>query len=407
MIRPSSPVLSSNEAPSTSRSGSLPTADFDLHGLVGIRVEGGHARDVRAVGRQLGLAAAPLDRQPDIVLRIHPATWQPGHMQLLGRDDAGFNAGGFYLLRGKQKSSCCVRIPLTELGRPLHEGPLQLDCRTGFEAVPMLIALVNATVVARGYLPLHAAAFRYHQHSVLVTGWSKGGKTESLLGFMARGAEYLGDEWVYLSPDGDAMWGIPEPITVWDWHLRQLPQIRQRAGWKRRAALRAWATIEQSTQALRRLLSRLGCHGPAKFLRRLQPTIEKQCHLNLPPELAFPGALGRGPVRPDALFFVVNHDTPDISVDPMEAEEAAERMTYSLVEERLDLLSLYQHYRFAFPGTSNPWLDDWESIQRKLLHRAFASLPAWSVAHPYPVSIAAMTDRMAAVLKTYEREVTR
>ncbi len=407
MIQSTLMPVSSNESRGVAKHATTAITDFDLHGLVGIRVEGGSARDVKAIGRQLGLAPTTLQRQPDMVVRVHSADWCPGPMRLLGRDDAGFNESGFYLLHSKQKSSCCVRVPLADLGRPIEEGPLVLDCRTGFEAVPMLIALVNATVVARGYLPLHAAAFRYQDRAIVVTGWSKGGKTESLLGFMARGAEYLGDEWVYLSPDGNAMWGIPEPITVWDWHLQQLPHLRQRAGWKRRTALSTWTLINRLALAARHGLQQVGLHSPAKLLRRLQPMIEKQRHLNLPPELAFPHALSRGPAHPDALFFVVNHDSQEITVSPIDAEEVAERMTYSLVEERMDLLSLYQHYRFAFPDQGNSLLDDWEAVQRQLLHRVFASLPSWCVAHPYPVSISAMTDRMADVLAPSSREVLR
>ena len=60
----------------------------------------------------------------------------------------------------------------------------------------------------------------------LVTGWSKGGKTELLMAAAGAGARYIGDEWVYLTTDG-RMHGIPEPIRLWDWHLRQLPVARE------------------------------------------------------------------------------------------------------------------------------------------------------------------------------------
>ena len=80
--------------------------------------------------------------------------------------------------------------------------------------MPHLVALVNVTALAKGVLPLHATAFTAGSTGVLVVGWSKGGKTETLLGCMAAGAEYVGDEWVYLTDDGQ-MLGLPEPIRVW------------------------------------------------------------------------------------------------------------------------------------------------------------------------------------------------
>lgn len=67
--------------------------------------------------------------------------------------------------------------------------------------MPLLIALVNATALSKGVLPLHASAVTFEGTGPLVAGWSKGGKTEALLSFMRRGALYVGDEWVYLSAD--------------------------------------------------------------------------------------------------------------------------------------------------------------------------------------------------------------
>lgn len=378
--------------------------EFDLHGIVGIRMENASLQDVHTVSGQLGLSPQPLRRPADIVLQMQPKNWCPSPMRLLGRDDAGFDEHGFYLLRGKHKSKCCLRIPLEHLGRPLEAGPLTLDCQSGVTAVPMLVAIVNATAVARGFLPLHAAAFRFEGQGVLVTGWSKGGKTESLLGFMQRGAEYVGDEWVYLAHDGQQMWGIPEPITVWDWHLQQLPEMRRRTGWKRRVRLAGWKFLDRSLDHARQLGERLGPPSLARSIPRIQPLIQKQLHVNLPPKTAFGQAFHRGPLRPETLFFVMNHDSPHTLVAKMNACEIAQRMTHSLVEERMDLLSLYQQYRFAFPEKRNPWLERWEETQRQLLLRTLASLQTWSVAHPYPVNIHAMTEAMVQVLRKSSKD---
>ena len=72
---------------------------------------------------------------------------------------------------------------------------------------------------------------------VVTTGWSKGGKTEAVLAFVARGARFVGDEWVYVEHDGATVHGIPEPLRLWDWHLRQLPDLRARIGRGERARL--------------------------------------------------------------------------------------------------------------------------------------------------------------------------
>ena len=100
-------------------------------------------------------------------------------------------------------------------------------CERGVAAVPLLIPILNMTLLARGVLPLHASAFVHEGTGVVATGWSKGGKTEALLAFASRGAEYVGDEWVYVASDGARVHGIPEPIRIWRWQLRQLPEYER------------------------------------------------------------------------------------------------------------------------------------------------------------------------------------
>ncbi len=72
----------------------------------------------------------------------------------------------------------------------------EIICERGLAAVPELVAVINQTALANGFLPLHSAVFNCQVVGILTTGWSKSGKTESLLAFMANGAEYefrLGD----------------------------------------------------------------------------------------------------------------------------------------------------------------------------------------------------------------------
>jgi hypothetical protein len=52
----------------------------------------------------------------------------------------------------------------------------------------LLISILNLTMLAKGFLPMHASAFTYKNTGVVATGWAKGGKTETLFAFMANGA---------------------------------------------------------------------------------------------------------------------------------------------------------------------------------------------------------------------------
>jgi len=171
--------------------------DYDLHGLAGVRVVGATARDAAVVDRQLGPIRGPLRRDPDIVVRFVDHLDVEGPLRLLGVDDAGFTDDAFLVLRARHKARARVLIPLDRIGRRC-----EIVCERGLPAVPLLIATLNLTVLARGALPLHASAFFHEGRGVVVTGWSKGGKTEAVLAFVARGARFVGDEWVYVGPDG-------------------------------------------------------------------------------------------------------------------------------------------------------------------------------------------------------------
>src|SRR3990172_3169438 len=105
--------------------------------------------------------------------------------------------------------------------------------------------------LARGALPLHASAFLWNGTGALATGWAKGEKTEALLAFLTEGATYVGDEWVYLAGDGARVFGIPEPIRIWDWQLEHVPWLGRRLPRGERARLAA-------LRALSRVAARIG-----------------------------------------------------------------------------------------------------------------------------------------------------
>jgi hypothetical protein len=357
--------------------------DFDLHGLAGVRLVGASPRDIAAVERQLGPLQTELAREPDIVVRFVDRLELSEPMRLLGVGDAGYTDEGFVVLRSRHKSKARVLMPLADVG-----AQPQIVCERGLAAVPLLIPVLNLTVLANGALPLHAAAFEFEGAGVVATGWSKGGKTESLLAFAARGARYVADEWAYLSADGRRVYGIPEPVRLWDWHLRQAAQYRRRLARGERArlaALRAAAATEGAARALRR-----GRRGGA--VDRVYSLVRNQLHVDAEPERLF------GERQPstsfDRLFFLVTHDSPETIVEPIEPENVARRMLFSLQFERLDFIGAYLKLRFAFPEALSPLIENAQEIERERLLEILAGKPAYIVRHPYPTSLAGLHDAM-------------
>jgi hypothetical protein len=361
-----------------------PLVDFDLHGLVGIRLAGATKHDAAAVARQLGPIECQLEREPDIVVRFVDRLDGRGQLRYLGVDKAAFNDDDFLVLRAKHKARTRVRIPFEDAG-----GPCEIVCERGLPAVPLLIPIVNLTALAKGALPLHAAAFTFRGIGVITTGWSKGGKTESLLGFMSEGAEYVGDEWIYLSGDGRRMYGIPEPIRVWDWHLSSLPRYRASVSKTDRMRLAALRTL---VRGMERVADGFG--APARFCRRSLPLVTTQLHVDLPPERVFAAPRRSLEGSPRKVFWVVSHERPEIVVEPLDPAEIAERMVFSLEEERASFLSYYHMFRFAFPKRHNALLERTEEMEREILHRVLADKDCYVAYHPHPFSIPALVEAM-------------
>lgn len=358
--------------------------DFNLHDLVGIRLLDPRPGDVRALTRQLGPIQRPLSAPPDIVIRFVEHMPASSPLRTLGMGEAAFSADDFFVLRSKHKAQARVRLSLDQPGA----GPCEIVCESGLPAVPLLIPLINLTMVAKGVLPLHAAAFTCDGVGVVATGWSKGGKTEALLAFMRHGAHYVGDEWVYLPADDSRALGIPEPIRLWDWYLRQLPDLRARLSrgdrW-RLGVLRGIAALRQRV--------------PAIVPGRLARFLERQRYADLDPRAIFPAERCALAGRFDRLFWMVTHDAPTIEVSPVSAQEIAERMVHSLLYEWLPFMEWYHMYRFAFPDRRNDLVETLEERLTALLDEALAGKDAYTVAHPYPVDLAALFAAMQPLVE--------
>lgn len=376
-----------NAQNSRSDSGAI---DFNLHDLVAIRVHGAQRADITAVARQLGPIQRSFSGEPDITLRFVDQLETHGTLRTLGKDDAAFTDDAFLVLRSKHKARARVQIPLERVGEPLT-----ITAERGAPAIPLLIPIINLAALAKGALPLHASAFLHRGVGVLNTGWSKGGKTEALLGFMEHGAQYIGDEWVYLAADGATMYGIPEPIRIWDWYLEQMPRYRALAGRGDRLRIRALKAAVDLEAALPRMPGR-------KAAARLARVVERQLYVDLPPEKVFPPEAFAltGPL--DTVFLVASVDAPGVRVQPISAAEVAERMVFSLQYERLPFMEYYHMFRFAFPDRRSALLENVESIQRDRLRAVLDGKPCYRVEHPYPAVIEDLYQAMQPLVRASE-----
>jgi hypothetical protein len=311
-----------------------------------------------------------------VLFRSGPVRW-------IGLDDAAFSDDAFLVLRGASKRRVRVAVPLERAG-----AACEIVCERGTGPVPLLVPLVNLAALARGVLPLHASAFRYRGTGVVVTGWTKGGKTEALLAFMENGAEYVGDEWVYVAGEGTRVFGLAEPIRLWGWHVSQLPARAALLRRSDRMRLRVLGAVDAADERLR------GWRGRPRILDRSFALARAQVKVDVEPERLFGDRRRPEGVPFDRLVFVVGRDAPEIDVVAADPLDVARRMVFSLQHERRPLLDAYRKFRFAFPQAANGFLDDVASRELDLATRFFADKPTFAVYHPYPLSFVELFDAM-------------
>jgi thymidylate kinase len=336
--------------------------------------------DVAKVGRQLGLPATEPAGAADLTVRfVDVATHRP--LTFVGLGDAGYNRDGFFVLGGPDSTTGRTRIPFDDLG-----AAPEIVCERTVRAVPHLLTMINLVALGKDVLPLHASAYTLDGLNVLVTGWSKGGKTEALLAAMDRGGSYVGDEWVYLTPDRE-MLGLPEPIRLWDWHLAQFPDLLRARPTAERARLATWRTIGAATRAA----AGSGLPG-SRLASRVHPGASRQAYLQVPPRELF-GAdrvVLRAPL--DASVLLLSHDSPGITSEVVEQAEIARRMGASLAEERERFLAHHRQFLYAFGDRPSPVVDSATTREARLLSDLFGQGQCATVSHPSPCDIRSLGD---------------
>jgi hypothetical protein len=349
--------------------------EFDLHGIVGVRLVNPARSDVNQVEYQLGMEKTRLNRQADIIIKFTKKIKTSG-LTFLGLESAAFTKEGFYILStGSEKTK--IRIPFENIGRQC-----EILCESGLNWIPLLNLIVTLTYLEKGYIPLHASAFSYEGIGNLVMGWKTGGKTEALLSFVNNGAKYIGDEWICLSKNGDKMFGIPAPTSIKKWQFKYIPNLLPKFGHKNRLVLLAIASL----QAFHDLLNRgfIKKTSPVRLLGQILAIMKKQQKIWLSPTIVFKNNFQKDSIAAKNIFLIMMSDNPKICIEPCSSQEIADRMIHSNTYDLMPLLEYYQAFKFAFPHLKNDLLEKLNEKQELLIYNALKGKRAYKIYRPYP-----------------------
>ncbi|MCW3066823.1 MAG: hypothetical protein JWN32_3995 [Solirubrobacterales bacterium] len=330
-------------------------------------------RHVRAVVAALGPPAGPPGELDDLTVRfVERLPTGPGLTRL--GDAAAYDDERFYLVGD---DGALAAVDLTRAGEPL-----EIVCERRLPRVPLVLPLLAVRLAATDRVLLHAASFRYRGRGVLVAGWQGGGKSETLLPFMAHGAEHLADEWTAVERAG-TMVGVRSHVQVWDWQLRQLPGLRPYLPLRARAQMRV-ASMALDAAGARRL-------GPlGRVLNLLRPGLKHNARRSVAPDALFGDRAGHGATTIDVALLAVVADRPQTTIRAVAAGDIAARMPASLVHERRELLGAYAMHRFAFPDRRSAILEAGFEPERSVLEAALSNAETYVVEHPKPLALEAL-----------------
>ena len=367
--------------------------DFNLHNLFSIRLEDPTPKAVQAVQNQVGVQPSVLNSEPDLMVHYVDHFKTPMHHIVMG--NTGFINDEFYIMISEGRKDYLVQFPFATLGQPC-----KVICEAGITEIPLFNLIINLRMLAKGLMPIHAAAFVSNGIGVVVNGWPNGGKTSTLFSFLTHGAQFVSDDWLFVDSDSK-IYGLMQPIKLSDWQLDQLPEYQAKVNLTKQwtiQGLRWLDTVEQCVPEMARdnLL-------PAKaFYKGLQYLNKSQRHVTLSPGKLFGTSLEAPTAHFDLLLLTVNHESPEVTVSPLSVDIALERLLAALYYEWMKWEEYYIQYLYAFPHKRNLLMDTARNKQRNLLNGILNGKHIFSANHPHPVKLDELYSTISQILSQFK-----
>lgn len=356
--------------------------DFDIHGIVGIRLVNPQKSDIKFLSEKLGKFNKPLNREPDIIFNFTKKIDIPS-FTYLGLT-AIFTEDSFFAV--SRKENLLMKIPFETFGEK-SEYLIESGCYD----IPWLFDIINFTFLKKNYIPIHATAFKVNDTGIMIIGWSKGGKTESLLAFANHGAHYIGDEWIILSNDGNTIFGIPVPICIWEWQFENIPRLLPKTGLQQKVLYKFIHFLD----LIHKGLKKFGFEKSflSSILNKAMPIFNQQLNIRVNPEKIFKSnQLNTATL--DKIILSFSHNDSEYKLEKSDYLDLVKHAYYSNSYEQSEFLNLYKEYKFAFPDSKNDFLEDLDNLQYTLLKDAFKNKETYIFKHPYPMKFEDMYNKL-------------
>jgi hypothetical protein len=216
----------------------------------------------------------------------------------------------------------------------------------------------------------------------MMAGWAHCGKTAALLGFAAKGAEYVGEEWVLLGSNDQRMRGLVRPLELSRWHVARMPHVRNAMNLTSRCALHGIGVLN----GLQKMFSgeRIRASLLFRSFQRASAALEERLRPAVAPSAVFQDRIRSEGAPVDKIFLFFNHEDRSIEVEQIAPFDMARRLSLLFQHELIPLLGHDTAYRFAFPCQRNERIERAAKDSFRLLARAINGKDTYLVRLPYP-----------------------
>ena len=321
-----------------------------------------------AIVDYLGTEYAPLavtperDGRADIRITLAEDRADPESSERHGASVAS-DRRGVFLHDGQHR---CLRLDFASLSGDCWRA----TCDPDFDPPAfdrLLLQLVQLRLLCRGKALLPAAAAERRGSTILVPGSRRAGKTNLLLGFLAEGARFIGDDWAALDRSGQVQ-GLGKRLHLSYRTIEAFPDLAQ--------------DLPEPAASLVGGLAHLR-GGEAGLDQATLRDLEARVHVEARPEtlLGQPPLRGSRPV--DQVLLLDRRAWNKSATETRDADKAAmaESLT-ALVEQQIeDLLGAYRAHR-AETGRRAEVIDSWRRACTAILGDALRRCATWRVLMP-------------------------
>ena len=343
--------------------------NFDLHGIVGVRV---HAAAPAALQLRTMMGSFAVDHEvpgdivvgADLELMLDAAVLE---------DELAYNDSAVHFRRSH------VQV--------VHEGS-QYRVNGPGELLTTVLPLLDLMMASRGAAMIHAATVGYRGHAIALPAAGGTGKTSTMAKLVRRpGFSFMGDDWGFLTGDGRLL-NYEKPMFIKPHHRSIYPHLFQGS--------RKPLVPVRLSRPLGRLTTVVHPHivhhaRLADLSRRMSPE-----HRIVSPRAALPGVRVTEAAPLLTALFVERYEGARTRVVERDAEWMVQRM---LGNFNIELPAFSREVIAALAATSHLALDAFYQAKATVLAGALAEVPSFLVQVPSVYTPDIASDDIVGVLE--------